>query len=151
MSEELKRAEKLAIERRVVCPEGDFIYVHKSCLDETLVRLEQNDLLVYPDQVEEFIAEQIMRENELDSLGNCDCCDKELGKFSDSYYRLWVLTKSKYEKNKKYRERYSVKKIALNKKQERHQKWQGRLNKTPYKYKFFIYWLRKWAYKIVKD
>ncbi len=150
-SEEVKRAERLANQRRVVCPEGDFVYVHHSCLDSTMIRLEENNLLVYPRQVEEYVAKDIMEENKLDSLGDCDLCEKELSRVSSSYYRLWVLTKSDYEKNKKYRDRYTQKKQALEKKNLRHQRWQNILRKTPYKYKPIVYWLRKWVYRIVKD
>jgi uncharacterized protein YjbK len=150
MSEEEKRARKLENQRRVVCPEGSFVFIHKNCLDETMILMEKKSLTVYPGQIEEFATQQVLEDNNIDSVGCCDCCRKEINVKGSSFYRLWVLTKSDYEKNVEYRKGYEVKKEKLQKKRLRHEKWQRIESKTPYILLGFIRYIRKIAYKLFK-
>lgn len=150
MSDDEKRTRDLESQRRVLCPEGEFVFIHQACLDDTMMLLEKNNLTVFPGQVEEFAVGKVLDEYNIDSIGRCDCCKSEINNRNSSYYRLWVLTKEDYEKNIEYRKYYETKKNALKVKQERHEKWQNIEHKTPYLLLPFVRLIRKLAYKLRK-
>lgn len=150
LTEDDRREQKLAIERMVVCPQGEFVFVHKHCLDNAMFMFQENDLVVFPGHVEEFSIRKVLDENEIDSVGVCDCCRNEINDRDSTYYRLWVLTKSDYEKNVEYRKHYEKKKSKLKEKLLRHEKWQERENVVPLCFRPLVRYIRKLVYRFVK-